>query len=89
MELHLLGEYTEGGKGLLELRLVELLVTVEVHLVEDSPEGSNSNASLLLDRQFEFEVELSHHNVYITPITNSVSTEVEKRKKSALSPCVW
>ena len=54
---------TVGSKSLLELRGVKLVVTVEVHLLENSSQGTDAHSSLLLDGQLELEVQFSDHDV--------------------------
>ena len=39
----------EGGEGLFEFTGIKFLVSVEVHAVEDDPEGADSDTTLLLD----------------------------------------
>ena len=55
----------EGGEGLLELTCIQLLVAIEVHSPEDHLEGSEANASLLLDSKLESKVQLTYHNVLV------------------------
>ena len=46
----------ESSQSLLEFVLIKLVVTIEVHSLEDDFEGAKSNASLLLDSKLESEV---------------------------------
>ena len=55
----------EGCEGLLELTGIQLLVAIEVHSLEDHLEGSEANASLLLDSKLESKVQLTYHNVLV------------------------
>ena len=55
----------EGSEGLLELTGIQLLVAIEVHSPEDHLEGSEANASLLLDSKLESKVQLTYHNVLV------------------------
>ena len=49
LQLYFLWEDTEGSESLFKFLGVQLVVSIEVHLVEDSSKGSNTYSTLLLD----------------------------------------
>ena len=46
----------EGSESLFELSNVELLVSIEVHTLEDGCERANADSTTLLDGKLELEV---------------------------------
>lgn len=63
LQLNLLWEQSESTESLLKLTGVELLVSIEVHSLEDSSEGSETDSSLLLNGKLELQIELTNHNI--------------------------
>ena len=58
----------KGSKGLFELRLVEFVVTIEVHALEDDFESADSDATLLLDSKLELKIKFADHNILVDSV---------------------
>ena len=65
----------EGGEGLFEFTGIKFLVSVEVHAVEDDPEGADSDTTLLLDGQLELKVKFADHNILIDTVESHRATK--------------
>jgi hypothetical protein len=64
LELNLLEEESEGTEALLEFCNIKSLISIKIHLDENSPEGPNAYSSLLLNSPLESQIELSNKHVY-------------------------
>jgi hypothetical protein len=53
----------ECSECLLEFTGIKLLVSIEVHSLEDSSKRSEADSTLLLDGKLELQVKLTNHNI--------------------------